>query len=112
MSGGPEDDTVRTAWGAPIDNARDSLTGMQSCCVVAAGTGLLVCASLREFFRAAAGPRGPLLMADGFYMDKMTHFNRERIPERVVHAKGSGTAVDSDIKQPHFRGLDSQFQTR
>nr|WRM33301.1 catalase [Eisenia fetida] len=36
------------------------------------------------------GPRGPVLMQDFVYMDEMAHFNRERIPERVVHAKGAG----------------------
>jgi catalase len=37
-----------------------------------------------------AGPRGPLLMQDTALLEQMQHFNRERIPERVVHAKGSG----------------------
>lgn len=37
-----------------------------------------------------AGPRGPLLMQDFHLIEKMAHFNRERIPERVVHAKGTG----------------------
>ncbi|XP_011409548.1 PREDICTED: catalase-like [Amphimedon queenslandica] len=36
------------------------------------------------------GPRGPMLMQDGVYLDEMAHFDRERIPERVVHAKGAG----------------------
>src|SRR6202790_287191 len=36
------------------------------------------------------GPRGPVLMEDFHLIEKMAHFNRERIPERVVHAKGSG----------------------
>lgn len=38
----------------------------------------------------SAGPRGPLLIQDFILHEKMGHFNRERIPERVVHAKGSG----------------------
>lgn len=29
-------------------------------------------------------------MQDGVYLDEMAHFDRERIPERVVHAKGAG----------------------
>jgi catalase len=37
-----------------------------------------------------AGPRGPVLMQDIWLMEKLAHFDRERIPERVVHAKGSG----------------------
>ncbi len=35
------------------------------------------------------GPRGPILLQDFILHEKMAHFNRERIPERVVHAKGS-----------------------
>ena len=38
----------------------------------------------------SVGPRGPLLLQDYILHEKMAHFNRERIPERVVHAKGSG----------------------
>ncbi|MGD0339589.1 MAG: catalase [Bacteroidota bacterium] len=36
------------------------------------------------------GPRGPILVQDYIFHEKMAHFNRERIPERVVHAKGTG----------------------
>jgi len=39
---------------------------------------------------ATAGPRGPALMQDWWLLEKLAHFDRERIPERVVHAKGSG----------------------
>lgn len=38
----------------------------------------------------SVGARGPLLLQDFILHEKMAHFNRERIPERVVHAKGSG----------------------
>ncbi|MBK1712363.1 catalase [Rubrivivax gelatinosus] len=38
----------------------------------------------------SAGARGPLLLQDVHLIEKLQHFNRERIPERVVHAKGSG----------------------
>src|ERR1700745_233526 len=37
-----------------------------------------------------AGPRGPVLVQDYQLIEKLAHQNRERIPERVVHAKGSG----------------------
>jgi catalase len=37
-----------------------------------------------------AGKKGPILMQDIHLMDKLAHFDRERIPERVVHAKGAG----------------------
>jgi len=50
-----------------------------------------------------AGPRGPLLMQDVQLLEQMQHFNRERIPERVVHAKGSGAfgtfTVTHDVTQ-------------
>ncbi|HOO08699.1 MAG TPA: catalase [Cyclobacteriaceae bacterium] len=51
----------------------------------------------------SVGPRGPLLLQDYIFHEKMAHFNRERIPERVVHAKGSGAygtfTVTHDISQ-------------
>ncbi|WP_127783281.1 catalase [Rhodococcus sp. X156] len=37
-----------------------------------------------------AGPRGPLLMQDHHFREKIMHFDHERIPERVVHARGTG----------------------
>ena len=37
-----------------------------------------------------AGDRGPSLLEDFIFREKMTHFDHERIPERVVHARGSG----------------------
>jgi catalase len=36
------------------------------------------------------GPAGPTVLHDAYVVQKMQHFNRERVPERVVHAKGSG----------------------
>ncbi len=38
----------------------------------------------------SVGARGPLLLQDYFLHEKLAQFNRERIPERIVHAKGSG----------------------
>jgi catalase len=37
-----------------------------------------------------AGERGPTLLQDHYLQEKLAHFNRERIPERVVHAKAAG----------------------
>jgi catalase len=37
-----------------------------------------------------AGPRGPILLQDYQLVEKLAHQNRERMPERVVHANGSG----------------------
>ncbi len=50
-----------------------------------------------------AGPRGPVLMQDVALWEQMQHFNRERIPKRVVHAKRSGAfatfTVTGDIAE-------------
>jgi catalase len=55
--------TVTTASGETIDDNNNSIT---------------------------AGPGGPILLQDYHLIEKLQHFVRERIPERVVHAKGSG----------------------
>ncbi len=48
-----------------------------------------------------AGERGPTLLQDHHLLEKLSHFNRERIPERVVHAKAAGAhgifTVTNDI---------------
>lgn len=54
---------LTTNQGAPIYNNQNSLT---------------------------IGERGPILLQDVQFIEKMAHFDRERIPERVVHAKGAG----------------------
>jgi len=50
-----------------------------------------------------AGPRGPQLLQDVWFLEKMAHFGREVIPERRMHAKGSGAygtfTVTHDITQ-------------
>lgn len=50
-----------------------------------------------------AGPRGPQLLQDVWYLEKLAHFDREVIPERRMHAKGSGAygtfTVTHDITQ-------------
>lgn len=67
----------------------------------------------------SAGPRGPLLLQDFHLIEKLQHFNRERIPERVVHAKGSGAygtfTVTHDItrytKARLFAAVGKQTET-
>ncbi|MHB1154647.1 MAG: catalase [Eubacteriales bacterium] len=54
---------LTTAAGAPVADNQDSMT---------------------------AGPRGPMLLQDVWYLEKLAHFDREVIPERRMHAKGSG----------------------
>jgi len=55
--------TITTAAGIPVGDNQNSLT---------------------------AGERGPTLLQDHHLLEKLAHFNRERIPERVVHAKAAG----------------------
>lgn len=58
-----EQSVLRTSNGAPVDNNQNSIT---------------------------AGLNGPTLLQDFHLIDKLASFDRERIPERVVHAKGAG----------------------
>lgn len=85
MSNENEKETLTTDAGIPISDNQNSIT---------------------------AGPRGLLLMQDFYLLEKMAHFNRERIPERVVHAKGSGAfgtfTVTHDITQYTKAKLFSQ----
>ncbi len=50
-----------------------------------------------------AGPDGPILLQDHYLIQKMAQFNRERVPERVVHAKGGGAhgffEVTADVSE-------------
>ena len=50
-----------------------------------------------------AGPRGPQVLQDVWFLEKLAHFDREVIPERRMHAKGSGAygifTVTHDITQ-------------
>ncbi len=67
---------LTTAAGAPVTDNENSLT---------------------------AGPRGPMLLQDVWFLEKLGHFDREVIPERRMHAKGSGAfgtfTVTHDITQ-------------
>ncbi len=55
------------------------------------------------------GPQGPTALHDHYVVQKMQHFNRERVPERVVHAKGSGAhgffETTEDVSQFTKAGL-------
>lgn len=60
-----------------------------------------------------AGPRGPVLLDDFHLVEKLAHFNRENIPERRVHAKGSaayGTfTVTKDITQYSYASIFAEI---
>ncbi|OYO25163.1 catalase [Enemella dayhoffiae] len=51
------------------------------------GTGAPAASDLHAL---TAGPDGPIMLHDTHFVEQMAHFDRERVPERVVHAKGSG----------------------
>lgn len=61
---------LTTSNGNPVDNDQTSIT---------------------------AGPWGPILLQDFHLIDKLAHFDRERIPERVVHAKGAGAHGEFEV---------------
>src|ERR1700740_3050441 len=54
-------------------------------------------------FSLTVGPQGPTVLHDAYVVQKIQHFNRERVPEREVHAKGSGAhgffEVTADVTQ-------------
>jgi catalase len=54
-------------------------------------------------YSLTVGPGGPVLLQDNYLLEKMAQFNRERVPERVVHAKGAGAfgyfEVTADVTQ-------------
>ncbi len=54
-------------------------------------------------YSLTVGPNGPLLLQDHYLIEQMANFNRERIPERQPHAKGSGAfghfEVTDDVSQ-------------
>lgn len=52
-----------------------------------------------------AGATGPVLLQDQHLIEKLARFNRERIPERVVHAVGSGAYGNFTVTNPEIAGL-------
>ena len=64
-------DVLTTSHGCPVDSKTASLT---------------------------IGERGLIPIQDFTFLDEMAHFDRERIPERVVHAKGAGTYGHDELQ--------------
>ncbi|WP_440970475.1 catalase [Peribacillus frigoritolerans] len=56
-----------------------------------------------------AGTRGPTLMEDFHFREKMTHFDHERIPERIVHARGSGAHGYFQVYEPMTEYTKAKF---
>ncbi|RNL78111.1 catalase [Halostreptopolyspora alba] len=57
----------------------------------------------------SAGGRGPTLMEDFHFREKLTHFDHERIPERVVHARGAGAYGYFQVYEPLSRYTRAHF---
>lgn len=56
-----------------------------------------------------AGTCGPTLMEDFHFREKMTHFDHERIPERIVHARGSGAHGYFQVYEPMTEYTKAKF---
>lgn len=56
-----------------------------------------------------AGSSGPALIQDVHLVEKLAHFDRERIPERVVHAKGAGAGGYFEVTHDVTRVQQSQI---
>jgi catalase len=76
---------TRTATGAQLD--ADPTDAAQQGAFLTTATGARL---LDSDHSLKAGPRGPTLLQDHHLREKITHFDHERIPERVVHARGAG----------------------
>jgi catalase len=79
-SGGPTIGTNKTI--APLDRVRADATGR----AITTNQGVPVADNQHSL---KAGLRGPTLLEDFILREKITHFDHERIPERIVHARGS-----------------------
>ncbi|RKP26939.1 catalase [Syncephalis pseudoplumigaleata] len=77
--------TLTTANGNPVDNDQASMT---------------------------AGATGPVLLQDFHLIDKLAHFDRERVPERVVHAKGAGAHGYFEVTHDFSNICRSKFLER
>lgn len=58
---------------------------------------------------ATAGEKGPVLIQDVHLTEKLAHFDRERIPERVVHAKGAGAHGYFEVTQDVTKYTQAKF---
>ncbi len=56
-----------------------------------------------------AGDRGPSLLEDFIFREKMTHFDHERIPERIVHARGSAAHGEFQLYKPMGKYTKAKF---
>jgi len=80
-----DEKTLTTSQGMPVDDDLHSVT---------------------------AGEHGPTLMQDVHLLDKLAHFDRERIPERVVHAKGAGAFGTFEVTHDVTRYTRAKFLSK
>ncbi|MGA2533151.1 MAG: catalase [Candidatus Aminicenantales bacterium] len=59
-----------------------------------------------------AGPKGPVLVQDVHLIDKLAHFDSERIPERVVHAKGAGAHGYFEVTRDVTKSTRAKFLSK
>lgn len=59
-----------------------------------------------------AGDRGPVLIQDVHLIEKLAHFNRERIPERIVHAKGAGAGGYFEVTNDVTKYTKAKFLSK
>ncbi len=78
----PDDPILTTESGAPVADNQNSQT---------------------------AGPAGPVLLQDQHLTEKLARFNRERIPERIVHARGSGAHGHFEVTADVSRWTRARF---
>ncbi|TDM40380.1 catalase [Macrococcoides goetzii] len=62
-------------------------------------------------FSLKAGERGPTLLEDFHFREKMTHFDHERIPERIVHARGYGAHGEFELYEDLSEYTKAKFLT-
>ena len=62
-------------------------------------------------FSLKAGERGPTLIEDFHFREKMTHFDHERIPERIVHARGEGAHGEFELYESLEAYTKAEFLT-
>src|SRR5258708_31403154 len=60
-------------------------------------------------YSLTVGPSGPTLLQDSYLIEKMAQLNRERVPERVVHAKGSGAFGYFEVTEDVTRWTRAAF---
>ena len=100
--GRPQDYAGRSPAALPLDRVRTDSTGRG----LTTNQGVPVADNQNSL---KAGLRGPTLLEDFVLREKITHFDHERIPERIVHARGSGAHGFFECYEPQSRITKASF---